>query len=172
MNREKLSKEQGKNLTSRYMQIFKLRNSIVSDLLKLIRLCVEFRTFHDDICSEHKARVGKWMMTYAPKLDHRLTKAIVSVANRTKNVSFVESWQMRILGILTPVHHKDRPISPKRPNRKAKSKSWIYHIGKAQDVLERQMRELGGPRRLTSDERAAVKQQLGPIKKIIRIFND
>jgi hypothetical protein len=159
--------KRGRELARRYVEIIKLRAKIMADLRRLIGLCKEFVPFLDDVRDGNAGRIGWWLGKYSPAVDHMETRRIKSLASRTQNMEHVESWQLRILGMVSSVHHKDKPLSPSRTKRRFKQKSWIYHVGKAQDEIAKQIKQLGGVDALTEEERERFAAQLEPVRVLL-----
>lgn len=105
---------------------------------------------------------GKWCVRFCKVFNPVVAKAVSSVASQTVGDK-VESWQLRILGVLHTVHHNARP---KSATIKATASGWMTHMTKATADLTRMIERAGGIDNMETHERAAISRQFGQIDKL------
>lgn len=160
--------EQGKQIMMKVTRIQVLKRRIAADIAELLSQCVSLAPMFDAVKDGNTSRLGWWFKNFADGISLDEVRKYRSIASRTKDVLSVESWQLRLLGIISAVHHRDKPISADRTKRHTKKKSWVYHVGKTQDGIESTLRKVGGTRGLTQTEKDQIREQLGPIEELLK----
>ena len=148
-------------LTRRYLSIQKKVARVRKLLVELVQECIEFNVVFESVLQCNTSRVGWWIKKHAPAIDHAIVKKLSSLAGRTHNPELIQSWQLRLLGLVNPVHHADKPKVKRRQQRRHKEKSWVYHLSKGQEALSKQIDRMGGMGKLTEEQREQMVEQFG-----------
>ena len=165
---EELNRIRGEQVKSRYHKITKILGRIKRDYNLLIKETIDFSHLYVTIQEENKSRMGWWLNTYCPKVDHVKIKRFMSIANRTTNPDELpQSWQLKLYGLITTVHHKNRTTA-RKSTRKKKEKSFIFYIGKGQNLLIKKIEQMGGIDNLTREQKESLLQQFGETGDVLR----
>ncbi len=148
-------------LTRRFLSIQKKVARVRKLLVELIQECIEFNVVFESVLQNNTSRVGWWIKKNTPAIDHAIVKKITSLAGRTHNPELIQSWQLRLLGLVNPVHHTDKPKTKRRQQRRHKEKSWVYHLSKGQEALSKQIDRMGGMDELSEDQKEQMVDQFG-----------
>ena len=170
MKQNQSDQTSSRELTRRYLAIQRRIQNIRNSLVLLVEECVEFHTIFTSVTEDNKNRLGWWLKNHAPAIDHKEVKKLLSLASRTHNTSLIQSWQLRLLGIVSPIHHKDKPLMgvTREAQRRHKDKSWLFYVSKGQEVLTKQIDRMGGLNALTKDEQQQLVDQFGPLAAILK----
>ena len=163
-----LEEVEGKEIQKRYLFIQRRIQRVKVDLFLLIAECIEFQLIWDGVLKRNRKRGGWWLKEWAPKAKHLLVKRLASLATRTKDPDVVESWQLRLLGIVSSVHHAKKPVVGGRQKRRHKPKSFTFYFNKAQENLAKTIEQMGGIDSLSADDKQRLTDQFGPFADTLR----
>lgn len=103
---------------------------------------------------------AKWCLKYCTSFDPKAAKVVCSVANRTFNKDAIETWQLRLMGVVATVHHSSKPKSQKRRH---KPTSWLSYISKTREEINKVIERAGGVHKLSDMERDGIHRQLASL---------
>lgn len=160
---EDLDAQLARDLTAAYSKYRWAYAIVLKGLQQLMEATGELAAVIFSIQANVKQPFGRWCVKHCVGFDPRITRAICSVATRSVKGRF-ESWQLRLLGILRPIPHTERPLR----QRAVRSVTWLSHLNRTTEELERMFERVGGVEKLSRAEREAVDQQLATFNNIQR----
>lgn len=145
-----------------YQRIRQNRKQIRLLVQEMVRDATKVKYLWSEISAHNRRKLAWWQKTYAPSINLRTLKKIVSAVNRPHDLTRVESWQLRLLEVVDAVH----PTARKKQTE-TQLKSFTYYFGKAQESLSKQIQRAGGEQSLSEESRNRILEQLKPFRKIL-----
>lgn len=166
MNHEKDNQKLAVEVKNRYIKIMREIEVIRRSVATILQMCRELVPYLAIIRDSNRSRMAWWVKTYSPSVNYAKLKVMESVGSRTGDDRSLYSWQARMLNIITPVHHSEKPVA-RTVGKKVKPKSWIYYVGKGHEGMIKQIEQMGGMENLTEDERNSILAQFGGLGKVL-----
>jgi hypothetical protein len=166
---ETLERQTAASLTARYRAINNTIDRIRRDQVQLAKQTKEFVQIFESVRDRNKTKIGWWLSKFGKGMDYKFIKSLVSFSNRTKDPEQpLQSWQLRLFGLLVTVHHRDRKQVEKKRTSRKKDKSFMFFLGKGHSLLVKQIEQMGGIESLDEEQREAILQQFGPTADVLR----
>lgn len=163
---EDSDEEIAKQISVKYTDIVTNIQVIKTHFKMMLEGCVGISPLASLVKDRNKNRMAWWFKTYCPNLNYAKLKKFESIAKRTGDINMIQSWQLRLLGLVSTIHHKDKIIKKKRVTR-PKKKSWVYHVSKGHEGLIKQIEQMGGLDKLTEEEKESISSQFGSLGDIL-----
>lgn len=165
---EVLNQTQADEIVSRYLSLKKRLSKVKQEQEEILQETKNLAVIYQTIQSGNRKRLGWWFKKWCPGIDLKVIKRWVSIASRTPSGSVsMQSWQMRLYGLVTTIHHSDKPLK-KRARRVNREKSFVFYLGKGQELLAKKIEQMGGIDALTEDEKKTLTAQFGPMADTLK----
>ena len=132
-----LDRQQGAEIARRARKLQRRIKKARSDLHLIMQEAAEMTLIWESARLRHKSRPAWWLRVFAKKTDLAFLKRNATLARRNaagENNDRIESWMLRLLGVVDAIHHKDKPKSQKS-GRRYKPKSALFYINKAHEAI-------------------------------------
>jgi hypothetical protein len=107
----------------------------------------------------------QWCRRHCRSFNPNDGRVVCAVAEKKPNLSRAETWQLRLLGIITPIHHSVRPMAAKR---KVKPASWIGSVIATKDKIRKLVTQAGGAENLDPEMRSILDRHLQSVADLRR----
>jgi hypothetical protein len=156
----------GQQLDQRYQEWVNARGQVIGVLKMLLRSTLELSMAINEAKADLRLPFRVWCARYCSKFNVAITEAVCDVGARTVQTNgHVETWQLRRLGIVSSVHHVDRPV---RHTRRRRPLTWLTYVNRTHEELGKLFERAGGPQKLPSDERTAISRQIASFNNLAR----
>ena len=147
----------GRALDSKYLAWMEARRQVTESLQKLMTATRDLAGAIQAAQSDLRLPFSVWCRKHSRKFDVMVSKTVCGVAHRTRNEGDVETWQLRMLGVVRTIHHAERPQAQVRRN---KPTSWLTHINRTHAELGKLFERVGGVEKMPTEERLAILRQV------------
>lgn len=147
----------GRQLDDAYREYVAARAITIGALRRLMQATAKLATLISIIRGDIRWPFVRWCNTYSKVFDPRVARTVCAVANRAHSKVSVETWQLRLLGVVETVHHAHRQRALKRRH---KGTSWLSYISRAQEEVHKIIERAGGAQNIPISQRAAINRQL------------
>jgi hypothetical protein len=153
------AEEMARRLDLAYQKFIGARARVKNEILIFLRLTAEMAKEVQMVKGAVRGSFVRWCRIHCRVFLPGDGRAAIVVAERiTVEENWrIETWQLRLLKIISPIHHAVRPMAAKR---KAKPGSWIGAIASTREKVNKMIEQAGGADGIDSATRTAISRQL------------
>lgn len=153
------SEQLARNLDQSYSKFVGARARAKGEILLLIQATREMAMEVNLARGMVRGSFVRWCKIHCKCFDPNEGRAASVVLSRvhTGEIARIETWQLRILRVISPIHHAVRPMAAKR---KVKPISWIGAIASAREKINKMVEQAGGVDSIDGATRVAIRRNL------------